>query len=569
MKQRHLMLALALAASGTAVAASPDTEVVEFYNLNTRHYFITASAHDVRYIEDGKAGGGWVKTGRTFQAWSDASKAGPGAVPVCRFYSYGANSHFFTASTAECELLKSREAAERAVVAIPMGWMFEGVGFHIEVPRNGQCSAGTVAIQRFYNHGFESGEGANHRYVDDSGAVELMRQSGWNQEGAAFCAQVKSTGTQANLPATTTRFDSLAGTWRGNGKFEVETGTTERQSRSPLEISIDAAGAITGTGAGCTFTGQVSSGDGFRSLFMGNVTAAGCTDTAFNGTFPRVKLERFGAAVLKLRFQREDATTEVSIDATLTTDTPATPTPPTTPSLDLVAGDWVGTLHWEAETAAGDSQANHALSLSISTTGALSGTGFGCTVAGQLTTAAGREFMGTATFSGCENAAFNGAYDSVRVRSEGSARIEARFKREANGNEVEIEGTLIAQGTTTTTPNPNPPAPANSSMVGSWSGAVSFEANRASSTQTLALTVNADGTVSGSGGGCTFAGILSLGSGREARGTITASGCTDATFNGSFRDVKLQLEDGNRLEVEMEREVNDVKAKIEGVISRQ
>ena len=188
MKTRQLVLALALAAAGTSRAAGPDTEVVEFYNVALGHYFITASARDVRLIEDGAAGAGWVKTGRTFQAWSDASLAPAGATPVCRFYSPGANSHFFTAKPSECEVLKAQEAAERATTANPKGWTFEGTGFAIEVPQGGQCPAGTEAIQRFYNHGFESGEGANHRYVDDAGAVELMKQSGWNAEGTAFRA---------------------------------------------------------------------------------------------------------------------------------------------------------------------------------------------------------------------------------------------------------------------------------------------------------------------------------------------------------------------------------------------
>ena len=584
MKTRQLIISLALAAGATgAQAGAPDTEVVEFYNLGIRHYFVTASARDVRLVEEGAAGPGWVKTGRTFQAWTDAAQAPAGAVPVCRFYSPLANSHFFTGKASECEFLKSLEAKERATTANPVGWLYEGVGFHIEIPQDGQCPAGTVALQRFYNHGYETGEGGNHRFVDDSGAVELMHQSGWNPEGTAFCARTKSTGTQANLPATTTSFETLTGTWRGTGKFEVETknpnqvgNLVETESRHPLEITIDATGAISGTGAGCTFTGQATSGDGFRSLFMGHVTATGCTDPAFNGEFPRVKLERFGTATLKLRFQRETGNDEVSIDATLATDTPTAP-PPTTPptaSLDLVDGDWVGTLRWEAETGNTETQANHALNLSISTSGALSGAGFGCTVTGQLVAGVGRKFSGSATFAGCENAAFNGTYRDVRVQSEGSSRIEARFKREEGNVEAEIEGTLDLQGTTTTpnpppNPNPNPNPPASSSIVGAWAGAVSWQGGGVRASDTLTLTVGEDGTVSGGGRGCTFAGILTLDrSKHEAKGTVTASGCTDAAFNGTYRDAKLEAEDGDRLEVELEREGGGVEVKIKGAIAR-
>ena len=85
MKSRQLALAVALAASGTVYAAGPDTEVVEFYNTVIGHYFITGSARDVRLIEEGAAGAGWVKTGRTFQAWSDPTQAPPGAVPADAF----------------------------------------------------------------------------------------------------------------------------------------------------------------------------------------------------------------------------------------------------------------------------------------------------------------------------------------------------------------------------------------------------------------------------------------------------------------------------------------------------
>ena len=104
MKLRHLLLA-AVMASQIATAAPPETQAVEFFNPGLQHYFITADASEALAIENGSAGAGWVRTGRSFGAWLNAANAPAGAGPVCRFYSQGANSHFFTANAGECASL--------------------------------------------------------------------------------------------------------------------------------------------------------------------------------------------------------------------------------------------------------------------------------------------------------------------------------------------------------------------------------------------------------------------------------------------------------------------------------
>src|SRR5262245_19357275 len=91
-----------LITSAWARAATPDTEAVEFYNTALGHYFVTTSASEALGIDAGAAGPAWVRTGRSFQAWSAAAVAPAGAQAVCRFYSSGANSHFYTASADEC-----------------------------------------------------------------------------------------------------------------------------------------------------------------------------------------------------------------------------------------------------------------------------------------------------------------------------------------------------------------------------------------------------------------------------------------------------------------------------------
>jgi len=63
--------------------------VVEFYNTNLDHYFITADPNEAAAIDSGSAGPGWSRTGETFRSGGNAS--------VCRFYgsqSPGPNSHF-------------------------------------------------------------------------------------------------------------------------------------------------------------------------------------------------------------------------------------------------------------------------------------------------------------------------------------------------------------------------------------------------------------------------------------------------------------------------------------------
>jgi hypothetical protein len=560
MKRVQLMFGLATLASSIAVAASaPDTEAVEYYNAITKHYFVTATASEARLIDDGAAGEGWMRTGRSFQAWIRKEDAPSTAQPVCRFYSSGANSHFYTAGAAECDGLKAAENVERSRGPV-RGWQYEGIAFHIQAPTGGHCPAGTTELVRAYNNGFSNGEGSNHRFIDDPGLVDLMIESRWLPEGAVFCAATKSTGTNANLPPTATRFEALVGTWKGTAKWEVESAGGETESRQPLELALAADGAISGSGFGCAFTGKVTLGDGFRSFFTGSVTASGCSNAAFNGEYLRVKLQRFGADTLMVKMKRGDDASEASIEARLVND--AAPVPATPASFGGIAGEWVGTVGWEAEGRGVEVEANRPLTLIISATGAVTGSGFGCTLTGSLTAPA------QVTAAGCDNAAFNGQFNDVRVRPSGSGKLSVRLKREANGVEVEIEGELAARDAGTTQPAPVPPAPA--SLVGKWDGNGSWTAGGASGSGSVSFTIGADGSLSGSGMGCTIAGTLRLAlDGRAVTGgSVTLSGCTRQDLNVTFAEIEFEREDGNALQFELEREVGGVKVKVKGRVVR-
>lgn len=548
MNRQTLLLTLATSAlSASAWAAPPDTEAVEFYNVNLNHYFITASAPEAAIIEAGGAGPGWVRTGRSFQAWQKQGDAPADAQPVCRFYSSIANSHFYTANAGECSWLQSGNH----------GWEYEGVAFYMQVPRDGRCAPGTVALQRIYNYGYTSGEGSNHRYVDDPALAQLMAGSGWGIEGTAFCAAAKATGTNANLVATTTAFQSLAGTWAGNGKWEVETANSETKKRGMLQLTVTEDGQFTGIGNGCAFTGQVTRGDGFRSLFTGTATATGCTDAAFDGDYD-VKLERFGRPVLKARLERESGEDETSIEAVLILDQQ----PPVGPPQGVASGEWSGTVRWEAEGAGVEVNANKPLELSFSSSGAVTGTGFGCTFSGALSGALGGELVA----SGCEQAIFNGTY-RAKLEPEGAGRLEVELERESGGTEAEISGVLVA--TDAGTGVPPPAVPQGSSLVGSWSGPLSWSVGSVRGTGTLSFTLDAAGAFAGTGGGCTLAGTMVLsGDGRSvASGSITASGCTEPALNGAFAHIEMQREDDGVVEIELERD-DGVEVKLKAKVRR-
>ncbi|HEX4943285.1 MAG TPA: hypothetical protein VFV55_02965 [Usitatibacteraceae bacterium] len=591
MNLKKLTLALAaLAALPFAVqSAEPETEAVEYYNLTTNHYFITATASEARIIDDGGAGPGWVRTGRSFQAWLDPAKAPSTASEVCRFYSTGANSHFYTGDAAECASLKSLEAAERssaqATGAPILGWRYEGIGFRIEMPASGSCPAGTLAISRVYNNGFTSGEGSNHRFVDDSQLRDLMVDRSWVAEGVAICARAKPNGSDANLGPTTTNFDPLAAAWTGTARWKKEAGAVETRVAAPLALTIAADGKVDGSGQGCAFTGQVQSGDGFRSLFSGTISASGCTDAAFSGAYSRFQLERFGNGTLAVHMKRGDNANEASVEAVLTTGAPpVTPPPSTNPSAGGITGDWAGTVGWTALQRQGGTEtflveSNRPLQLAISSGGAIAGSGFGCSFSGTLsTTSVAGIFGGSVSASGCTEGVFNGTYATVKVKRD-DAMLEVEFEKESETagvtTKVQVEGKLVSTAVLPTTPV-NPPSPP-AGIAGTYKSAFTADieirdrSNGSDNTTTSSLSsesqfnVTTGGGVSGTGFACSFNGTLTLTDAalQLHTGTITATGCSSASLNGSYT-ASAHPENGGALQLEMEREseVANVRTKV-------
>jgi hypothetical protein len=152
-------------------------DVVAFYNTTLNHYFVSAGIGEIKSVDTGGAGPGWVRTTGSFKAFDLLTGIPASAKPVCRFYGTpgrGPNSHFYTFAGEECEAVKKDP-----------GWTYEGIAFHIYPPFNGACAAGLLPVYRTYNNGFTRND-SNHRYSTDKTALVAM--TGWSLEGVVFCS---------------------------------------------------------------------------------------------------------------------------------------------------------------------------------------------------------------------------------------------------------------------------------------------------------------------------------------------------------------------------------------------
>jgi hypothetical protein len=134
----------------------PVAPVVEYYDGNLSHFFITAYPAEMAKLDAEQSG--WLRTGGVFLAYgADPATRPSDTVPVCRFYGLpqaGLDSHFFSASAQEC-----------AEVTLRFGnaWLLEtDDAFGILLPdmQTGSCPPGTLEVHRLYNNRPD----ANHRY---------------------------------------------------------------------------------------------------------------------------------------------------------------------------------------------------------------------------------------------------------------------------------------------------------------------------------------------------------------------------------------------------------------------
>ena len=163
-----------------ANAAAGESRAMEFWNEITNHYFMAAGQGEIDGILAGVAGSGWRLTGESFKVWANPrGDLAPNPAPVCRFYGAVPNSHFFTASAEECEIVKRAP-----------GWFYEGIGFHIlpvgANPR--RCPTGYLSVNLAYNNRAAQND-SNHRFTTSDSTVRAMGERGWAVEGTVMCAR--------------------------------------------------------------------------------------------------------------------------------------------------------------------------------------------------------------------------------------------------------------------------------------------------------------------------------------------------------------------------------------------
>ena len=165
-----------LLGSGVLPAATPLPIVVEYYNPDLDHYFVTADAGEQAFVDTG-AVGTWLRTGNAYRSGGDAR--------VCRFHGnpvFGPNSHFYTAGQGECDGLTA------AYDATKPSWRFESLDFSTTRPPGPQCPEGTAPVYRAYNNGSVRAIDSNHRLTTNRTAIDQVVARGWVDEGIAMCA---------------------------------------------------------------------------------------------------------------------------------------------------------------------------------------------------------------------------------------------------------------------------------------------------------------------------------------------------------------------------------------------
>jgi photosystem II stability/assembly factor-like uncharacterized protein len=179
-------LAVEYGSKVASISADPGYQVVEFYNAALDHYFITAYPQEIELLDNGTLRG-WTRTGQVFNATAATQSVDSRFTSVCRFYgspSAGLDSHFYSASPAECNDVRERFAGK---------WIFESDNVFIVSlpdPVTGNCAPGRRPLYRLFNGRAD----ANHRYTTSLAIRNEMVGRGYIPEGygpvgATMCVQ--------------------------------------------------------------------------------------------------------------------------------------------------------------------------------------------------------------------------------------------------------------------------------------------------------------------------------------------------------------------------------------------
>ena len=263
-------IAANFAGASASIPPVPVT-VIEYYDAVRDHYFMTALAPEIDAL-DQQIIPGWARTGQSFEAYATVDSGGPGAQPVCRFYipPQSGNSHFFSASVAECTAVLQLTQTNPAFA----GYIYETPdAFFIGLPDlvTGACPLATIPVYRLWNQRPDS----NHRYTIDPAIKAQMIAQGFVPEGygpgaVAMCAPatgpVDLTNVNFNGVAWTgTLFVAVAGARDGQGVVAVSPdglAWSVRSSGTPTLRAIAWTGSqLVAVGVGGTI---VTSPDGYR-----------------------------------------------------------------------------------------------------------------------------------------------------------------------------------------------------------------------------------------------------------------------------------------------------------------
>jgi hypothetical protein len=240
---------LAINFAGASAAAPPlPVTVVEYYDALHDHYFISSLAPDIDALDTGRIPG-WTRTGLTFLAYPSQESGGPGAQPACRFYippEHG-DSHFFSASTAECaavsEQMRSNPAYSGYILETPSA-------FFIALPdlATGACPPATIPVYRLWNGRIDS----NHRYTTDPVVKALMVALGFVPEGYGTDAVAMCAPSTGPIDLTLVSLNGVA--WTGTVFVAVASGP-------------NAAGLILTSTDGTKWTTRSSGTPSLRGVF--------------------------------------------------------------------------------------------------------------------------------------------------------------------------------------------------------------------------------------------------------------------------------------------------------------
>jgi len=156
-------------------AQTPLRSAIEYYWNGVDHYFMTDDPDEIDAL-DGGVFPGWLRTGRTIAVYLPSTPLTGDLSAVCRLYgrpAAGLDSHFFSASPAECQAVIDRFSA---------AWVLESNDvFVVGLPDedDGSCPEGFVPVYRVYNNRPD----ANHRYMTSLVDRNLMLSVGWLAEG--------------------------------------------------------------------------------------------------------------------------------------------------------------------------------------------------------------------------------------------------------------------------------------------------------------------------------------------------------------------------------------------------